>query len=189
MGKREITAEIVDGLLKFLLAGGAITTSVVAPNALIALDKPLRFALKKFDARSRERELKRILNYMKRKGFINTAGYEHGITITPEGRKRITKVNFEKMTIPRSNKWDKNWRLVFFDIPESKRNERKAFIVKLRKLGFRPLQRSTWIYPFPCRREIEMVTLQYKIEQYVSYIETSFIDNQKVLVKAFSQIL
>lgn len=183
------TSAVIDGLLKLLLLGGTVSATILAPNALVALDKPLQKAFKKFDERERERELKRILNYMKFKGLIDTANYEHGITITKAGRERAKKINLATLTIPQPSTWDKQWRIVFFDIPESKRNERIAFSSKLRRLGFKPLQLSTWIYPFPCRQEIEVVTSYYKIQKYVSYIETSFIDNPKPLIKKFANIL
>ena len=66
MDNRQRTAALVDGLLKFVLVGGVISATMLAPNALVALDKPLQKILKKLDVRQQERELKRVLHYMKR---------------------------------------------------------------------------------------------------------------------------
>src|SRR3989344_3150089 len=187
MATKNDTSAIVDGLLKFLLTGGTITAALVLPNALVALDKPLQYALNKLDKRARERELKRVLNYMKRKNLVNSANYEHGIAITKAGQRRAENSDFERLTINKPRRWDENWRIVFFDIPESKRGKRLLFTTKLRQIGFRPLQLSTWIHPFPCRQEIEIIALTYGVQRYISYIETAYIDNQQALIKKFQK--
>jgi CRISPR/Cas system-associated endoribonuclease Cas2 len=189
MHDQKDTSVIIDGLLEFLLVGGTIGAAILAPNALIALDKPLQAALSKLDARQRERELKRVLNYMKRKRLIASADYAHGIKITPYGKKRAKQSEFTNLEIPRPKHWDQCWRIVFFDIPESHRGSRITLTRKLRRLGFYQLQRSTWVHPFACRAEIEAVALTYKVQRYLTYIETSYIDNQGLLQKKFAGLL
>ncbi|MGZ6004652.1 MAG: hypothetical protein ACXWLH_00715 [Candidatus Saccharimonadales bacterium] len=187
--KRLRTTAMVDGLLKFLLAGGVITSAIVAPNSLQALDKPLRITLAKFDARERERELKRVLNYMKRKDYIRSADYNNGILITPAGRAKAQKFNISNLAITIPESWDKQWRIVFFDIPEKFRNQRINFSYHLRRLGFKPLQLSTWIFPHPARQEIEALVLHLGIQKFVTYIETSYIDNDASLKTRFKNII
>ena len=189
MDNRQRTAAIIDGLLKFVLLGGTISVTLLAPNVLVALDKPLQKILKKLDARQQERELKRVLHYMKRKQLITTADYAHGIKVTAKGKKRAKKAVFADLRISPPKHWDKHWRIIFFDIPESRRYARVELTRKLRSLGFRQLQRSTWVHPFPCRQEIEAVATTYKVQRYLSYIETSHIDNQRALRKVFSSLL
>ena len=189
MDNRQRTAALVDGLLKFVLVGGVISATMLAPNALVALDKPLQKILKKLDVRQQERELKRVLHYMKLKQLITTADYAHGINITAKGKKRAEKAIFADLRIFPPKQWDRHWRIVFFDIPESRRYARVELTRKLRSLGFQQLQRSTWVHPFPCRQEIEVVATTIKVQRYLSYIETSYIDNQQALRKAFSGLL
>lgn len=189
MGRNIRTEAIVDGILKFLLAGGTISVSLIIPNSIIVLNKPLKQAFKQLDKRQQQREIKRVLNYMKSRKLISTADYEHGVTITPEGRKRAKKVNLSTLQIEQPIKWDRHWRIIFFDIPEAKRNARIAFSSRLRQLGFKPLQLSTWIHPFPCRKEIETLTIALGIERYVTYIETSYIDNPAPLKKQFKHLI
>jgi phenylacetic acid degradation operon negative regulatory protein len=43
--------------------------------------------------------------------------------------------------------WDKKWRIILFDVPESKRTIRQMFRLKLMDLGARMLQSSVWITP------------------------------------------
>lgn len=187
MAKNDTTSAIIDGLLKFMVAGGLIATVVVTPNAVQALDKPLKAFFDKMDERQRQREWRRILVYMQKKRLV-TKDYEHGIGITEAGRQRAEQADFDQLTIKKPARWDKKWRVVLYDIPERLKVGRNALTAKLRHLGFYQLQRSVWVHPFPCHKEIEAVTLVFGVEKYVSYLETGFIDKQKLLIKKFHQL-
>src|SRR3990167_5120420 len=95
------TSATVDALLKFLAFGGLLTITVLAPNAVQALDKPIGLLTKKLDERERQREYQRYLRYMKRQGLIkyNTMDYEHGITLTSKGEKRAEKARLNDLQI------------------------------------------------------------------------------------------
>ncbi len=43
--------------------------------------------------------------------------------------------------------WDKKWRIIVFDVPETKRTIRQMFRLKLLAYGARMLQSSVWITP------------------------------------------
>ena len=55
-----------------------------------------------------------------------------------------------------NKKWDKQWRIVIFDIKTSRRKKRDALRRMLKRLGFEQLQKSTWIYPFDCKEEVSL---------------------------------
>lgn len=158
---------------------------MAAPNIIQALDKPLKIYFKKMDARDKEREIRKTLTYMRKHNLIK-GDYKHGLLITKKGRKRAIKSDLDKLKISAPMKWDKKWRLVLFDIPEAKKSGRLALTRKIKQLGFRQLQKSVWIFPYPCRAEIELVCVQYEVDEYVSYIETSYLDNQDILQKQFN---
>lgn len=126
--------------------------------------------------------------YMKNRELI-ADNYQHGIQLTSKGKKRLQKRNFDALTIAPPDHWDKQWRMVFFDIPEEQKSGRNALCAKLRSLGFKTLQKSVWVYPFPCRDEISLVCENYGLSKYVTYLVTSYIDNQTALRKRFTDIL
>lgn len=185
---KDTTGAIVDNILKLSMGAGLLATALAAPNAVQIFDKPLQKALNTFDERARQRELRRILAYMKHRRLISE-DYEHGLTISAKGLRRLQKREFNKLAIARPELWDKQWRLVIFDIPEPRKAGRDALSYKLRQLGFVPLQRSVWIHPFPCRDEITLVCTTYGIARYVTFLETSFIDNQAALKLRFKNLL
>lgn len=187
MSRNQTSSAIIDGLLKFIAAGGILTVAVFAPNALQALDKPLEQYLKRMDEKDRQRKYRRYLSYMKQRGLIKykTNDYEHGIQITPAGRQRAKKLNINYLSITIPKKWDRKWRIVLFDIPETKRTARNNLILKLKELGFTQLQRSVWVHPFHCRQEVETISITYGLAKYITYLETDHIDSQDKLKKRF----
>lgn len=128
---------------------------------------------------------------MKKRALIQRTrdNYEYGIAITPAGRRRAQQAGFDRLTVPEPPRWDKKWRLVLFDVPERKRAGRLVLTAKLRSLGFRQLQQSVWVQPFPCRELIETITLHYDLSRYVSYLETDRIDNQTHRITQFPYTL
>jgi len=56
--------------------------------------------------------------------------------------------------------WDRQWRLVVFDIPEKERRTRDLIRNKLRELGLAPIQRSVWISPLPLDLFLEKLNNQ-----------------------------
>ncbi len=187
MGRNNETSALVDGLLKALAGGIILSAAITAPNSIQVLDKPLQHFLERLDKRERERELKRLAAYMRKRGLIRGT-YEHGLIITKAGRQRAKKDAADKLTIAQPKEWDKSWRLVLFDIPETKRDARAALTNMLRSLGFQLLQQSVWIHPFPCREQVETLCVRYGVAQWVSYIETSHIDHDHILQKRFAAV-
>lgn len=189
--RKDTTQAVMDGLLQFLLAGGTISAALVAPNAVQLFGKPLDKLYKNLDKRSRERELRRVIYYMKQRGLIHYKpdDYEHGIKLTKAGKKYMKRQDFGSLSIEKPAKWDNMWRLVFFDIPESQRSKRQSLTYKLRTLGFRQLQYSIWVHPFPCRAEIEAITAVIGVRRFVTYVEINHIDNDKELRAKFTNLL
>lgn len=186
MARNDTTSAIIDGVLRFTLTSSAIAAGLLIPNLMIGLEKPLEVFWKHLDKRERERELRRVVSYMKSNHLLRD-DYEHGLQITDKGRQRLEETNFEKLAVKPRKKWDGFWRLVIYDIPEKDKQGRNALVSKLKELGFYQLQRSAWLHPFPCRQVIETITGRYKINRYVSYIQTAHIDNQKSIILRYQK--
>lgn len=185
MSRNNTTSAIVDGILRTGVIMGTLSVAVVAPNLLKALDPATQKLLRKLDKQSREREIQRCLNYALRERLI-TEGYQHGIALSKKGQNRLAKRDYDTLSVKAPKSWDKAWRLVFFDIPKSHDKKRRQLTQKLRSLGFQPLQQSIWIYPYPCKPEIQFVTDTLGITTFVTYIKTLHIDHEEKLISRFS---
>lgn len=184
MTNREDTAKLVDEIILFAATSAAIASAVVAPNILIALDKPLKKLYKKLDARERAREAKRIVYNMRLQGYL-VGSYEHGLQLTDKARRRLERIELDRLTVEAQRHWDHWWRIVLYDIPEGKKVARNALHDKLRRIGCIQLQRSVWITPFPCREAVEALSSQYEVDAYVTYFEAKQLDNEPAMLQLF----
>lgn len=190
MSRHDTTSAVIDNILKLIAVGAVVGTVLAAPNAVQLFDKPLELMFRKMDKRERERELRRIERYMRRQGLISLEpdNYQHGLSLTKKGQKRLKKVMYKDLAIPIQTKWDNRWRLVFFDIPQKRKTSRDALTQKLRLLKFQPLQKSAWIHPFPCRDIVAKVTETLEISKYITYTEIIHIDNEADLKDRFKNV-
>jgi DNA-binding transcriptional regulator PaaX len=104
----------------------------------------------------RESQVRDAFSYLKKRGFIAIEKDNHQIYIhlTAEGEKHAGKFQINKLSIATPKRWDGVWRLIIFDIPEKLKVKREAFRGKLREFGFYPMQKSIWVYPYPCEKEV-----------------------------------
>ena len=85
-------------------------------------------------------------------------------------------------------KWDSKWRVVMFDIPEKLRRLRDSLRLHFREIGLIELQKSVFVYPYPCNKEIEFILEFYNSRKYVCFILADEIDNELHLKRRFDLI-
>jgi DNA-binding transcriptional regulator PaaX len=147
-------SEIVKDVLTWLAYAGAISIAATSPYFLVNFLKSYR-RWKKYP----KKRIQSTFYNLKKAGLIQIEkrGRQIYIHLTKEGRKKAGMFQIDNLRIQKPKKWDKEWRLVIFDISELKKTQREAFRGKLKDLGFSLLQRSVWIQPFDCRAEIELL--------------------------------
>lgn len=187
MARRNDKSEVIDALLRTLALGGVTVTVLLAPGTAKMLDKPIQRFIKNLEAKERERELRQMLVYMKSKGLIK-GSYDYGLEITDKARKRLAKLDIDKLAIKAPKRWDGKWRIIFYDIPESQKAARNAFSFKLRQLGCQQLQRSVWVHPFACQEEVSAVAASLEIDKYITYLEVSKISGRSKLIERFGYL-
>ena len=91
-----------------------------------------------------------------RKGLVKVSETKQGykVEITDKGKTEILKFDLNTLEIPIPEKWDKKWRIVFFDISEKRKKERDFLCHKLKAMNFYLIQESVFIHPFECEKEI-----------------------------------
>jgi len=104
--------------------------------------------------------------------------------ITDKGEQYLDSV---LSTLKFKNSWDKKWRLVIFDIPESRRATRDKLRRALTALGMGLLQSSVWISPQDIKSEIEALEKKYKLLQQLKFFEVSSTAqlDQQIIEKAW----
>lgn len=98
--------------------------------------------------------LSRKLAQFSRRGWIETTApagaTDRIVRLTAAGRCQALGGRDPEACWNRT--WDGRWRLVLFDVPESKRALRRTMRRSLRTMGFGYLQHSAWISPDPVAR-------------------------------------
>lgn len=106
------------------------------------------------------------------------------LEVTERGRKELMRYDIDNLTIKRSLRWDGVWRVVIFDIPEKYRDARVALSKKLKEIGFCQLQKSVFVFPFSCEKEIDFIKMFYQIEKFIILFNTkSFGEVQDLILK------
>jgi len=118
------------------------------------------------------KRLKETVIRLKNRGLIDLRDIsgEKVFVLTEKGNKKIQRYIIDEMDIEIPKKWDGMWRIVIFDIPESRRGARQIFVKKLKDLGFCQIQRSVFVHPFECRDEIDFLKEALEIKDCATYI-------------------
>lgn len=109
------------------------------------------------------------------------------LVLTRKGRDQAKRLGLvgSLAKVKKKKKWDKKWRIVIFDIPESDRAFRDVLRIHLKELGFLKLQNSVFVSPYPFERMITELTQLYQAQKYVRVITATKIDNESMLKKKF----
>lgn len=154
---RKPRSEIIKDILYWLAVGGAVYIAASSPYFALNLEKGIKRWLK--DKRYKKKRIYDAFFQLRKEGCLEIGKKNHQIYIklTEKGKRKAGWLQIDGLEIKKPKKWDKQWRIVIFDISQLKKLYREAFRGKLKELGFYPLQKSVWIYPFDCRDEIELL--------------------------------
>ena len=161
---------------------GLVTIAVIAPNSLQML-KLFGLGKRQYKPRSVYGTYKR----MQKERWIEVEKINNKIIIktTVNGKKKFLDYQFEEMRIKRPEKWDGKWRVVGFDIPEKIKKARNALRNKLTELGFWQIQKSLFVLPYDCRKEINFIADFFQVQDYILLIEAATITNEDYLKDKF----
>lgn len=174
--------EIIKDVLLALGAVGLVAVAIAAPNLVGVLGGH-------FTSRNKYKnvQIKRSLLGLEKRGFVNMSkeGDKTVISLTKDGKQKMLKYKIDSMKINPQKKWDHKWRLVIFDIPVDKSAARIEFTRKLKEIGFKLMQKSVWVCPYPCEDEIDFLKEVYEISLYVRVVVAEYIDIKNDLIRYF----
>lgn len=127
------------------------------------------------------------IQYLKRQGYVKsfTENKEKFIEITPKGLMQFNNLLLEDLIITRPPKWDGKWRIVIFDIPETKKHNRDLFRNNLQNLYFVQVQKSVYVYPFECTNEITLICEHLSIKKYITILIAEIIQGEEKIIDIF----
>lgn len=173
---------VKDAVLAAVGISGLLLVAMAAPNALQLLDKtPVG---KRFKDQTRT-----TLSRLAREGLI-TFEERYGkryARITEKGRKVLAFEQQKKaLQAQRKKRWDRRYRIVIFDIAESRRATRRQLRQTMEAAGFVRLQDSVWVYPYDCEDFTALLKADLHIGREVIYIIAESIENDDWLREQFN---
>ncbi len=172
MGRSIHRRSLAYDLLQVIGYGAVLASLFIAPN----IGQVLKPFLRSTPRERRDWERRRVreaLARLHKQRYVRfeQKGSETYIVVTEYGKQRLRKFEFNAITLPpEPRRWDRRWRIVIFDIPETKKRQRSIFHDKLQEIGFLTLQKSVCIYPYPCEDEIDFLAQFLDIDRHVHCI-------------------
>ncbi|TSC95060.1 MAG: hypothetical protein CEN87_72 [Parcubacteria group bacterium Licking1014_1] len=183
--------EITKDALLILAAVGLLAIAATSPFFLINIARGI-VKYKKYNERgnkvTNEANLAKSLSGLNKNKIIIIKNKKDKFTVklTKKGKKIVKEILFEGMKIEKQKIWDKKWRIVIFDIPEQKkRHMRDAMRQKLQRIGFYQLQKSVWVHPYPCEKEVQLLCEVFSINPFVNIITAEKIYDDDILLECF----
>ncbi|MEI8097176.1 MAG: CRISPR-associated endonuclease Cas2 [Candidatus Moraniibacteriota bacterium] len=115
---------------------------------------------------------------------VNKKGNTSFVRLAEKGTRELEKYTVESEAL-KPQKWDGKWRLVIFDIKESKKGQRDRIRRNLIRFGFEKLQNSVWVCPYECEDLIALLKIDCKIDKEVLYMESNKIQDDAWIKKKF----
>lgn len=173
---------IAKQILKYLAMGVAIYIGCSSPTGTRRFLRNIKKEWKVYNTRkSLERlHIHKLVSYRKKQDGTVV------VTITQKGKKKVHDWDIENLVIKKPAAWDGRWRIVAFDIAEQRRKGRNALRTMLRRLGFMQVQKSMFVCPYACRKEIRFLREFFSIpEKEVLYFSSDTFVNAHQLKRKF----
>lgn len=136
---------------------------------------------------NKKRDYYRTLDRLKKRGLIKKSS--DTFRLTRKGEKEAFFAHLDTQALlykPRKRKWDGQWRMIIFDIPEKKRKYRDYLRQMLKTLGFKELQKSIWVTPYPIPDFLKELLWEEKMKHFTRFITIKEIDYDKDLRRVFN---
>lgn len=174
--RKPIIGENEKEIVKCVGLGLLVVASLALPNLPIAL-QPI------FKMRG-NKGFQRLLHKLRNKNIIQLGGEK--IKLTSRGRKLLNEIYISDISIPKPDKWDGNWHLVAYDIPEIYKKSRELLREILLRNDFFQIQKSLWVHPYECAEEMAVICRSLHVLPYVVMMTTAKLPNEKEMVVHFN---
>lgn len=155
-------ARYITKLVLVLIAAGAFSAAaIIAPGGAAGLAQLLKPLI------TNRRRRSRVVQRLTKDRLFSARVDRNGrvvINLTKRGQAVALKAHAEALSLVKPKVWDKQWRLVLFDVPEKDRAGRDVLRRKLRDLGFLQIQKSAWLLPWPCEAELRLFRERFGLE-------------------------
>lgn len=169
---RTRNTKIKKAVLQSIATAGVLGVALVAPNVLKL------FKIK--NNNDKKIYINSVVGKLIKSGLLEKD--KDGISLTRKGERELEKIGD---VIIKPKKWDGKWRILIFDISETKKSIRDSMRRTLIAIGFVKLQNSVWVFPYDCEDLIMLLKIDLMVGKDMLYIIADKIENDSVLKSRF----
>lgn len=138
-----------------------------------------------------EAKIRKSLEKLESNEIIDLDEKDGKIFVRLKDKNNLTVIKYSTKALldfkKKEKKWNKKWFLVFFDVPEIQKNKRNYLRRFLVYIGFHQYQKSIYIFPYECEKEIFLIKKIVEGAKYMRYIVAEKIEDEKT-VKSFFKL-
>lgn len=165
-------------VLQAVATAGVLSVAAVAPGVVGAMAK-----LGIIPTKRHKEIVKRSRQKLVEQGLLEYKN-QH-LRLTGRGKVALRLISAEDFKLAKPKRWDKKWRVLIFDIKESRRALRNKIRNTLVAIGFVRLQHSVWIYPYDCEDLITLLKADFKVGKDILYMIVDELEYDSPLRKRF----
>ncbi|MEK7211437.1 MAG: hypothetical protein AAB731_02290, partial [Patescibacteria group bacterium] len=175
--------ELAKEILKLVAGVGALAAITIAPG----LGPMFRALMSKKRERHFNGCVNQALKRLEKRGFLKVElrGGRKLVLLTAAGEQILKKMELAQLKIKKPKKWDNHWWFVIFDVRENDRKLRDHMRNTLLNIGFKRLQDSVWVHPYPCEVVIELMRSGYNLRREILYFSAARFPGDYPLLKFF----
>jgi CRISPR-associated endonuclease Cas2 len=174
--------EIVKGIFMALAEANAAASAKVHPNIFVIIDEIYEYIKEKSKAKIPKHKIRRAIKVLEKKNILYLEEKKDKVYVHIKDKKNIIVQKYSLKALldfKRKNKtWDGKWFLVIFDVPEKQKNKRDYMRRFLVDLGFYPYQKSVYIFPYECEKEVKLIKEIVEGTHYMKYIIAQNIEDE-----------
>ncbi len=191
-----LSATATKFLLMFIAMGGVAFVGATLPGLIKAIGA-FHYGgrgNRKMNKQYPKQKIANSLAFLKRQQLIEILEASNGmvkVRLTNKGKKRLAEYSLSALEIRKPEKWDGKWRVLMFDIPAHPKTyqyARDALRNKIKKLGFRQIQKSVWVYPYECEDELLFIAEMFKVQKYIEILTVERFLHEKSVRAAFPSL-
>jgi len=196
MAKRKIKyGEIVNGIFNYFAEALLSSYSALERRKGAVMWELISFLGETLKSKSsltkkeKERKVLRVLKNLERRQIIALEEKDDKVFVylKDKNNPKIIEYSIKKLLDfkKKKKKWDGRWFMVFFDVPEMQRNKRNYLRDFLKKLGFYQYQKSVYIFPYECEKEVALIRKIIEGAKYMRYIIAEKIEEENKIKRYF----
>ena len=181
--------EIVKGIFLALAEANAAASDRIHPNIFVIIDEIYKYIKEKSNSKIPKNKIKRALKTLEKKEILYLEEKDNKVFVHIKDKKNVLVQKYSLKALldfkKKSKKWEGKWFLVIFDVPEKQKNKRDYMRRFLVDLGFYPYQKSVYLFPYECEKEVELIKKIVEGTRYMKYIIAERIEDESTIKTFF----